>query len=167
MLRVGALRAHRVLRLCKKQCGQVLVPSTAGFSWGAVFVPAGLAVRLQHSFTPALRKSLSSQQHKELTSLRSVPCQSCHTVLGQALSLPLHFCTPFGGVSAWCGTKSGALAVPCGVRAHPAGRGIPWGDQPLPGCLFVSAYLLAQPSWCHCPAPGGFLCHRVRGQAGR
>lgn len=33
---MGALRAHRVLRLRKKQCGQVLVPSTAGFSWGAV-----------------------------------------------------------------------------------------------------------------------------------
>lgn len=38
------------------------------------------------------------------------------------------------------------LAVPCGVRAHPAGGGIPRGDQPLPGCLFVSAYLLLSPA---------------------
>lgn len=77
-------------------------------------MPAGLAVRLQHAFTPALRKSLGSQQHRELTSPCPVPCQSCHTVLGQALSFPLHFCTPFSGVSVWCGTKSGSWQFPAG-----------------------------------------------------
>lgn len=141
MLRVGALRAHRVLRLRKKQCGQVLVPSTAGFSWGAVFVPAGLAVRLQHSFTPALRKSLGSQQHKELTSPRSVPCQSCHTVLGQALSLPLHFCTVWRCQRVvWDQVRSPGSSLrgqsPSCWQGNPAGRSAPsW----LPFCVRTPA----------------------------
>lgn len=109
-------------------------------------MPAGLAVRLQHAFTPALRKSLGSQQHRELTSPCPVPCQSCHTVLGQALSFPSHFCTPFSGVSVWCGTKSGSWQFPAGsepVLLAGESRG---EISPFLVCLFVSAYLLLSPA---------------------